>query len=1375
MLKSKTRIPSSPPLMNRKSESTQKCNAPSIPRRCVISRGNFSSSSSGSKQCAGIDKSESNINKEKTRKKEKYITQVTMEAEKAEVHPESIALQTKKMTGHSFKSRLKRKCEKEIVPEDLALGKSEKRMNCRGIEERVHSASSKKKRRLKKKYLQCSPDKVDLSIDLLLAEEDIDIEDRIPLQQKQSLEIKGAGNSTCEEHYEGHTTLHQKPALENKSCGSDDSCNVLIDLQRKCGKRMKKLIQKQKGQIQAFHRGWEDSISKVETDRQLEAAFIRCVYGLNDPEKMQRLKILDDKFAKKMEENKVLKEKQLLDLEEEHLAARNEESRKSATWMSIAKARISGKLTSCCNTRSFGSQHEKVSGCSESRTRILGTEDAVTFTGKHGADTKSSRTVQGKQVVQSNNSDCATAEEVGSNAPNGNPSNSINSRQKNEDGITFSDISIPAVVEQQINQPKHLGTGESICANISASGERVPGEMQSLELHGNIPAELEDVDNANPVDLSSNTLSEGLGEEDAIDLPDAEQLTQPKHFDSGERIFANPPDSGEKVPGERQSLELHGDIPAELPETVANEIVDNANLVDLITNTPIEGLCEGDAIDLPDADQLIQPKHFGSGQRIFANLPDSGERDPGEIQQPLELHKDIPAELAETVTREIVDDANTAELSTNTSIKGFGEGDAIYLPDALLNERNETDGTTIDDLDLAGQVLKTSEQTKASPHPCLLLPLRVQEVQDLMSAKMQDYGVQVVGKVNSPPPEVVVSEHVDTATHLLLNIEPRDLEKLPIETQSSSRTEVASTKTIDTLIAEQSSIKLQDQDASVVKDQVTLQIEVSDSQRVDTVAPIAASEIGGTAKTSQSNIELQDQVEPAIETQSTSRIEVAPSENTNNTTPVQSSTELQDEDALIAENQVGLEIEVSNSGLADNTTPVQVQSHVDAPAIENCEQLRLMPIDTSPSCNQLPFVELGSQIHNPGRNTSGAAETEMHSHESTSQLREYVEPQSNYHDVGPESQSSHETSVEISTSFQNNVTTEGVASTTEIPHQDILQLGDVIHIPGQEAAAWNPPSMFAESLQKELERICKETEQLQKIHEDTVSLLKSECAKEMREIQNKYELKLQDAQAQLILKKNGLNQNQNKILMNKLLADACSYNCLWSTWPPILLQSSPSSHMQYHQHVVTPVGATALPPAPNQQIASLFGQTMQQISVPHFTGFGPATSQCFPARPVQSSPHAAAISSIGINGAISRPQVNDAASYPRFGGGDVYSSAASHLRASIPAASSSSIAAASMLSALRNLQQQQQQQWLSSSQNPQRLGWQPALSHASSLSALELLMDMEHHPQQPGNHTSMNSSFGSLRQSCLDTPGNVQGNQRFCAAASNAICLSDDE
>lgn len=339
-------------------------------------------------------------------------------------------------------------------------------------------------------------------------------------------------------------TLQQNLTLQNESAGSDIGDEV-NEIQKKCDRRMRNLLQKQKEKMQEFKDNWENTTSEAKEDRKLQAMVIRAIWGKCSAA-TNKLVILDDNFAKKEAENNFLKDKLLKDIEAKQLAAREEENEKAARWLFKAKAHMSRKPK---KARSLGPHDEKGSGCSESGTPILGVKDVVSLAGQHVENNNANRTVQEKHFVKSNNSDCGTAEDLRCNALKENPTNAIQSSKKYECGISFSDRSSPAVVEQ-INQP---------------------------------------------------------------------------------------------ASGEMQSLELHGDVAVELPESVVNEIVDN---------------------------------------------------------EPM-------------------------DLSINSPIEGFRESDAIDLPDALLNQRNETDGTTIDDQDSAGRVLKTSEQTKASPHPCLQLLLQV--------------------------------------------------------------------------------------------------------------------------------------------------------------------------------------------------------------------------------------------------------------------------------------------------------------------------------------------------------------------------------------------------------------------------------------------------------------------------------------------------------------------------------------------------------------------------------------------------------------------------------------------------------------------------
>ncbi|XP_062172135.1 helicase protein MOM1 [Alnus glutinosa] len=93
-----------------------------------------------------------------------------------------------------------------------------------------------------------------------------------------------------------------------------------------------------------------------------------------------------------------------------------------------------------------------------------------------------------------------------------------------------------------------------------------------------------------------------------------------------------------------------------------------------------------------------------------------------------------------------------------------------------------------------------------------------------------------------------------------------------------------------------------------------------------------------------------------------------------------------------------------------------------------------------------------------------------------------------------------------------------------------------------------PMLLYPDPLQNELERIRKETDQTIKIHEDAKLQLKSDCEKEIDEvvaqIRRKYETKIQEIEAEFIIKKKELDVNHSKVLMNKILADAFRSKCM---------------------------------------------------------------------------------------------------------------------------------------------------------------------------------------------------------------------------------------
>ncbi|KAJ6683200.1 HELICASE PROTEIN MOM1 [Salix koriyanagi] len=174
-------------------------------------------------------------------------------------------------------------------------------------------------------------------------------------------------------------------------------------------------------------------------------------------------------------------------------------------------------------------------------------------------------------------------------------------------------------------------------------------------------------------------------------------------------------------------------------------------------------------------------------------------------------------------------------------------------------------------------------------------------------------------------------------------------------------------------------------------------------------------------------------------------------------------------------------------------------------------------------------------------------------------------------------------------------------------------------------------------LQNELDRIRAETDQIIKIHEDTKLRLKSDCEKEIQEvvaqIRRTYDFKLKDIEYEFLCKKKEMDDNQNKVLMNKILAEAFRTKCkdTRASSTPVRQQEMTSSVMQQLPQPSQPstqrpsivAGAystglpevslqttpTSAPPAPPLQAvhcSTLFSATPTRP--PHISSISPTTS-----------------------------------------------------------------------------------------------------------------------------------------------------------------------
>ncbi|KAL0390541.1 UNVERIFIED_CONTAM: hypothetical protein Scaly_0411200 [Sesamum calycinum] len=394
-----------------------------------------------------------------------------------------------------------------------------------------------------------------------------------------------------------------------------------------------------------------------------------------------------------------------------------------------------------------------------------------------------------------------------------------------------------------------------------------------------------------------------------------------------------------------------------------------------------------------------------------------------------------------------------------------------------------------------------------------------------------------------------------------------------------------------------------------------------------------------------------------------------------------------------------------------------------------------------------------------------------------------------------------------------------VVTTAEQLNQGVLPLGiDSVrfHVPSYHLAhpthqptLWNStPCLLTDPLQNELDRMHKETELLEKNHEDTTSQLKSDCEKEIQEminqIRKKYEVKLQESEAAFRLKRNELDKNQTKVLMNKILAEAFRSKCL-DVRPPGLA-GVPSSFMQHLHQVSLPPSlrsyhvAPACQPAPRQQITTPAVQTMQQLPPavqtmlrPCSVRPSPVVGQNVASPPVQVVQNAAAL----FSGTSSRPPVISAITPARNlrVGGEIRSRAP-HLQPFRPSVATS-------LPVSQSVSQLQPELMLPSqpvqppppptplppaprlsltnlvSQNGSRPHGGLSTPPNPSPSTVRMVMDMDHQPPVPRIRTSsplpeICSTFRSLELSDLESLGDVQGNQTS-AVATDVVCLSDDD
>ncbi|MCD9640797.1 hypothetical protein HAX54_026446 [Datura stramonium] len=410
-----------------------------------------------------------------------------------------------------------------------------------------------------------------------------------------------------------------------------------------------------------------------------------------------------------------------------------------------------------------------------------------------------------------------------------------------------------------------------------------------------------------------------------------------------------------------------------------------------------------------------------------------------------------------------------------------------------------------------------------------------------------------------------------------------------------------------------------------------------------------------------------------------------------------------------------------------------------------------------------------------------------------------------------------------------------VDGSAELPSRAVSQLNpNVAFVQGSSNMPVRPAHQMvtrnltfpfhADPLHIEWERIHKEKEQATKGYEDMKLHLRSECKKEIEEviapIRRKYDLKLQEAEAIYLLKKKELDMNQNKILMNKALADAFRFTCMDVKISGLqdIRQVAPPGYMQHlHQEWrqqslrSSPISGSSSARQPvGAQQNSISSSPVANCSV-HFGETSLPTLRSASVAGSSSSGQPAAVSrstTFSAGSVVSRPPLISAITPSRGNhrlGGDIRAPAP-HLQPfkgpALTAVTSSSTlpngmpghprpvyVAASLRSTLQNQIQpsivQQLPVKLSDSGNTSLdhgLGRLPAIQNPS-LSARELLLEMENRSR--ANRPSfmpplpdIGCNFDSLDLSDFHSLGSVKGgciSSETAANVSRVVCLSDDD
>ncbi|CAA2987522.1 Hypothetical predicted protein [Olea europaea subsp. europaea] len=512
-----------------------------------------------------------------------------------------------------------------------------------------------KMRLLKKMFLQCSLNTKKSIKDCLLSTEDFSIEScktdaGIPQFSVVSLlSVKSdIERSANKEHSSGLIVSEHKKPLKNKVAECETEY-MLKKIRRKCDKRLKILLRKQQEEVQKFHRIWEEKKERLEKEHKLESACIRFIHGGSVT--IDKLKLLDSDFAKKMEEYKCLKDMHVKDLEANQLVARNDERRKAARWLAKAKA---------CHSE-LKAVDDPV-GCSETRAHITlrDPENAVPMSEQHIEDTNPTKAVhlaQENDVAPSNTCVIAQAEAVGCTVPTETANHLVNITSEREVGSSSFESTSIAELPSELTHSSNT-TREMASVDLPGCGELVSNEIQMVQASEGIPTGVPD------------TIPEDAGHVHSVEQSDFSN----KKCDIGDRIDTSLSDDVNQIDGDES---IDG-CPSSLEQSLL---------------PPAETFAPSDHCgSLPPSQVLLESSVYGEFQLGDAPVPENRST----LQVEVAISKHIDSETCALSKDLLSENLSTLQVGVATSERINSEPPAQSNHAPAIENREQLQPVSID-------------------------------------------------------------------------------------------------------------------------------------------------------------------------------------------------------------------------------------------------------------------------------------------------------------------------------------------------------------------------------------------------------------------------------------------------------------------------------------------------------------------------------------------------------------------------------------------------------------------------------------------------------------------------------------------------------